>query len=81
MNTTLESWFRWATASGEDEGQGMVEYALILVLIAIACIAALTFGRSGCPQTLGVHRGQSPDGAHLRLVTPFSSNETIVSSG
>lgn len=27
----------------DDEGQGLVEYALILVLIAIVVIAALTF--------------------------------------
>ncbi len=27
----------------QEEGQGLVEYALILVLIAIAVIAALTF--------------------------------------
>jgi pilus assembly protein Flp/PilA len=28
---------------GRDEGQGLVEYALILVLIAIVAIAALLF--------------------------------------
>jgi pilus assembly protein Flp/PilA len=27
----------------EEEGQGMAEYALILVFIAIACIGAFTF--------------------------------------
>ena len=26
----------------EEEGQGLVEYALIIVLVSIACIAALT---------------------------------------
>ena len=26
----------------EEEGQGLVEYALILVLVSIACIVALT---------------------------------------
>jgi pilus assembly protein Flp/PilA len=26
----------------EEEGQGLVEYALILVLVSIACIAMLT---------------------------------------
>ena len=30
-------------ASGEDAGQGLAEYALILALIAIVSIVALTF--------------------------------------
>lgn len=32
--------FKWLL--GEESGQGMVEYGLILALIAVACIAALT---------------------------------------
>ncbi|HLT18540.1 MAG TPA: Flp family type IVb pilin [Thermomicrobiales bacterium] len=30
------------TAGNEEEGQGLVEYALIIVLVAIAVIGALT---------------------------------------
>ncbi len=33
----------FARAKGEEEGQGLTEYALILALIAIVAIAALTF--------------------------------------
>ena len=32
----------WHRASEREEGQGLVEYALILVLVSIVCIAALT---------------------------------------
>ncbi|MFL5758354.1 MAG: Flp family type IVb pilin [Thermomicrobiales bacterium] len=30
------------TVNEETEGQGLVEYALIIVLVSIVCIAALT---------------------------------------
>ena len=33
----------WARVVGEEEGQGLAEYALILVFIALVAIAALTF--------------------------------------
>lgn len=36
----VQAWL--AQFDREDEGQGMVEYALILVLIAIAAIASMT---------------------------------------
>lgn len=36
-------WMLWNTIQAErEEGQGLVEYALIIVLIAIAVIIALT---------------------------------------
>lgn len=31
----------------EEEGQGLVEYALIIALIAVACIGAITFLSGG----------------------------------
>ena len=45
-------WFRnrcelIRTRLGEDEGASLVEYALLIALIAVVCISALTFfGRS-----------------------------------
>jgi pilus assembly protein Flp/PilA len=33
----------WFVAAREESGQGMVEYALILVLVSIAALAALGF--------------------------------------
>jgi pilus assembly protein Flp/PilA len=36
----VQTWF--ANLETEEEGQGLVEYALIIVLIAIVCIVALT---------------------------------------
>ena len=35
----VETWF--ATAREDEEGQGMVEYALILALVAVVAIAIL----------------------------------------
>ena len=32
----------WATTARDEEGQGLVEYALILVLVSIAAIGTLT---------------------------------------
>lgn len=37
----LKAWFDLHVAS-EEEGQGLVEYALILVLISVAAIAIMT---------------------------------------
>jgi pilus assembly protein Flp/PilA len=37
----LKAWFDLHVAT-EEEGQGLVEYALILVLIAVAAIAIMT---------------------------------------
>jgi pilus assembly protein Flp/PilA len=42
----------------EDEGQGLVEYALIIVVIAIAVIVAMVFLRSQL-QTLFSNIGNS----------------------
>jgi len=39
--TALWSWDRMGR--GREEGQTLVEYGLILALIAILCVAALTF--------------------------------------
>ncbi len=36
-----QTWFA-SFSKDEEEGQGLVEYALIIVLIAIVCIVALT---------------------------------------
>ncbi len=33
----------WSALSGDEEGQGLAEYALILALIAIIAIIALVF--------------------------------------
>jgi pilus assembly protein Flp/PilA len=40
MIVGLQTWF--ATARDREEGQALVEYALILALIAVFCIGALT---------------------------------------
>jgi pilus assembly protein Flp/PilA len=32
----------WATAAREEDGQGLVEYALILVFVSVVSIAMLT---------------------------------------
>lgn len=44
MRTKLASWIRATTPTSDGmlEGQSMVEYALILVFIAIVCIASVT---------------------------------------
>ena len=44
MRTLLGLWSREATPTGDEalEGQTMVEYALILVLVAIACILSVS---------------------------------------
>ncbi len=45
----LQTWVRLQTlvaaaksAARDEEGQGLVEYALILVLVSVVCIALLT---------------------------------------
>lgn len=44
MNMLMERFFMMVNYfTRKDEGQGLVEYALILVLIAIVCIIALQF--------------------------------------
>ncbi len=44
MRTFLRRRIPWPALKGNgvDEGQGMVEYAFILLLTTIACIAAVT---------------------------------------
>lgn len=44
-NWLIDSWVRWASwwTDGDDQqGQGMVEYALILVFVAVTCILVIT---------------------------------------
>jgi len=48
----------WYAARDEESGQTLVEYALIIALIAIACIAALGF-LSGKIQKLFSNAGSS----------------------
>jgi pilus assembly protein Flp/PilA len=44
MITSLEFLANWLRAkAGEDRGASLVEYALLLALIAVVCIAALIF--------------------------------------
>ncbi len=49
----------------KEEGQGLAEYALILVLIAIVCVAALVFlgtSISGVLNCIGSNIAQQPGG-------------------
>lgn len=49
----------------DEEGQGLAEYALILVLIAIVCVAALVFlggGISGVLNCIGANIAAQPGG-------------------
>ena len=48
----------WFTARDEESGQSLVEYALIVALIAVACIAALGF-LSGKIQAIFSQAGSS----------------------
>lgn len=44
-STTLERWLNECLLKGEEAGQGLVEYALIILLISVATIGGLsTFG-------------------------------------
>lgn len=48
----LNYWMAWLkSAISAEEGQGLVEYALIIVLIAIALIAVLTLLAGGVGST------------------------------
>ena len=49
----------------DEEGQGLAEYALILVLIAIVCVAALVFlgtSISGVLSCIGSNISSQPGG-------------------
>jgi len=48
----------WFAARDEESGQSLVEYALIVALIAVACIAALGF-LSGKIQAIFSEAGSS----------------------
>jgi TRAP-type mannitol/chloroaromatic compound transport system permease small subunit len=39
LSTRRADWFHWET---EAEGQGLVEYSLVILFIAIGCLVALT---------------------------------------
>jgi pilus assembly protein Flp/PilA len=43
MLTMWMMWTRFISKLRDEEGQGLAEYALILVLVAIVCVAALIF--------------------------------------
>ena len=45
----------------EEEGQGMVEYALILVLIAVVVIRCAERDRKACEQRLLEHQQRSQE--------------------
>jgi pilus assembly protein Flp/PilA len=59
----LNYWMTWlrSTVSAE-EGQGLVEYALIIVLIAIALIAVLTLLAGGVGSTFSSISSSLTDG-------------------
>ncbi len=44
MDMTVRSIVAWLSActARQDEGQGLVEYGLIIALVAVVCIAGLT---------------------------------------
>lgn len=42
----------------EDEGQGLVEYGLIIALVAVVCIGALSALGTGVSDILGTITGQ-----------------------
>ena len=44
--------FIWAKLQGEEDGQGLTEYALILALVAVVAIAALSFLSGGVQSEL-----------------------------
>lgn len=41
-NTMLRAWIKMQQWSRKEEGQGMVEYGLIIALIAVVAVVALT---------------------------------------
>ena len=72
--THHESTRRTAAASHRGErGAGLVEYALLVALIAVVCIAAVTFVGTRSSDKVGgagvaidrAGRGPCPDGWHL----------------
>ena len=50
----MSSWApgRGARRFGGDEGASLVEYALLIALIAVVCISALTYFQAETSQTL-----------------------------
>ena len=75
VTSWLESWrivlaAAAREAAGEDEaGQGMVEYGLILALVAIAAIVALGF-LSGGIQNAFLSTGSAVKATPVRVATP-----------
>jgi pilus assembly protein Flp/PilA len=51
QNWTIQRYAAWKAR--DEEGQGLAEYALILALIAVVCIAALTALGTGISGALG----------------------------
>ena len=51
----------WRRLFWEEEGQGMVEYGLILALVAVAAIVAFNTLGEGVVNTLSKVTGEFPD--------------------
>jgi Flp pilus assembly pilin Flp len=45
--TSISTWIR------RDEGQDLLEYALLVALIAVACVAAITSAKDGIVGVFG----------------------------
>lgn len=55
MNVYLRRVRRWLQHDDDAEsGQGLVEYGLILSLVAVLCVASLGLVQSGIDNTLGL---------------------------
>lgn len=43
MNTLLHTWYSFLTWTRQDRGASLVEYTLLVALIALACFVAVGF--------------------------------------
>ncbi len=50
----------------DEKGQGMVEYALILVLVSVVAIVILRTVGTRCSECVYIHRGSSVINLHVR---------------
>jgi pilus assembly protein Flp/PilA len=46
MKDTILKYYTWAQIWREEEGQDLIEYALLAALIAVACVASMTSVRT-----------------------------------
>lgn len=51
---------RWLQQNDAESGQGLVEYGLILSLVAVLCVASLGLVQSGIDNTLGLIANSLP---------------------